>query len=90
MWRGEEGEDRGEVDVAKEEIEGEESKSYQVLTIITIKTRWTGSYSTWNGPQPPMNLKISSKSFMISPFSAFMTAASASPSPLKLGFNCKP
>merc|ERR1719201_520145 len=31
VWRGEEGEDGGEVDVAKEEIEREESKSYQVL-----------------------------------------------------------
>ena len=40
VWRGEEGEDGGEVDVAKEEIEREKSKSYQVLAMITIKTRY--------------------------------------------------
>ena len=33
VWRGEEGEDGGEVDVAKEEIEREESKSYHVLQL---------------------------------------------------------
>ena len=40
VWRGEEGEDGGEVDVAKEEIEREEAKSYQVLAMVTIKTRY--------------------------------------------------
>ena len=41
MWRREQGEDWGKVDVAKEEVEREESKSYHVLWMIAISTEWT-------------------------------------------------